>query len=79
MTEEKIEVDNVQIQMHSGEASVSSAELVDSIKIRFLSIKTGFTVLKAITIIGKQTNVNSVTEPRVEQHPDRLRIPKPIQ
>lgn len=79
MTEERIEVDNVQIQMHAGETSLSAAELVDSIKIRFLSIKTSFTVLKAITIIGKQTKVNPVTEPSVGEHPDRLHVPKPIQ
>ena len=53
--------------------------LVDCIKIRFLSIKEKvFAVLRSIAIIGKQTIIDLKPPTPEEDHPDRLKVPKPI-
>ena len=64
--DEKICVDTMPIQMYSGSMDFPSSELVDCVKIRFLSIKEKtFALLRGVCFIGKQTIINSVKDTHI--------------
>ena len=65
--------------MYKGGAVFAEGACVECIKVSLLSIKEKvFAVLRSIAIIGKQTIIDLKPPTPEEDHPDRLKVPKPI-
>ena len=77
---ESFDINGISVQMYSGTMEFPSSELVDCVKIRFLSVKERiFALLRSICFVGKQTIINSVKNTAEYEHSDRLHVPQPIQ
>lgn len=79
ISDEKVSLDTMSIQMYNGTMDLPSSELIDCIKIRYLSIKEKvFALLCRIVCVGKQTIINSGSAAPAEENPERLLVPQPL-